>query len=78
MSGHLDLPGLFTPGDRIPFNRRLGRPHFRSDHCREETHFLHSRCAYRVLVHKPERKGPLRRPRNRQEGNIKMNLKEIR
>jgi hypothetical protein len=35
-------------------------------------------CACTVLVGKPERKGPLGKPRNRQEGNIKLELKEIR
>jgi hypothetical protein len=33
--------------------------------------------AYRVLVGKPDGKRPLRRPRCRWEGNIKMHLKEI-
>jgi hypothetical protein len=36
------------------------------------------RCAYRILVGKPEREGPLGWPRNRQEGYIKMILKDIR
>ena len=31
----------------------------------------------RVLVGKPERKGPLGRPRHRWKDNIKMNLKEV-
>jgi hypothetical protein len=35
------------------------------------------RDVYRVLVGKPEGKKPLGRPRNRWEGNIKMNLKEV-
>ena len=35
------------------------------------------RGAYRVLVGKPEGKGPIGRPRHRQEGNIKMDLKEV-
>jgi hypothetical protein len=35
------------------------------------------RVAYRVLVGKPERKGPLVRPRNRWEDNIKMDLQEV-
>jgi hypothetical protein len=34
--------------------------------------------AYRDLVGKPERKRPLVRPRHRWEGNIRMNLKEVR
>jgi hypothetical protein len=33
--------------------------------------------AYRVLVGKPERKRPLRRPRRRWEDNRKMDLREI-
>jgi len=36
------------------------------------------RCLYRVLVRKPEGKGPLGRPRPRGEDNIKMNLQEVR
>jgi hypothetical protein len=32
---------------------------------------------YRVLVGKPEGKGPLGRPRRRWEDNIKMNLQEV-
>jgi hypothetical protein len=32
---------------------------------------------YRVLVGKPEGKRPLRRPRCRWEGNIKMDLQEV-
>jgi hypothetical protein len=34
--------------------------------------------AYRVLVGRPEGKSPLERPRRRWEGNIKMELREIR
>ena len=33
--------------------------------------------AYRALVGKPEGKRPLRRPRRRWEGNIKMNLQKV-
>jgi len=33
--------------------------------------------AYRILMRKPERKGPLRRPRCRWENNIRMDLREI-
>jgi hypothetical protein len=36
------------------------------------------RGAYRVLVGKPEGKRPLGRPRHRWEGNIKMDLQEVR
>jgi hypothetical protein len=36
------------------------------------------RNAYRLLVGKPEGKRPLRRPRRRWVGNIKMDLGEIR
>jgi hypothetical protein len=36
-----------------------------------------NRNAYRVLVGKPEGKRPLRRPRRRWKGNIKMDLSEI-
>ena len=32
---------------------------------------------YRVLVGKPEGKGPLRRPRHRWDDNIKMDLQEV-
>jgi len=35
------------------------------------------RGVYRVLVGKPERKGPLGRPRRRWEDNIKMDLQEV-
>ena len=35
------------------------------------------RNAYRVLVGKPENKGPLGRPRRRREDNIKMDLREV-
>ena len=35
------------------------------------------RGAYRVLVRKPEGKGPLERPRLRWEDNIKMDLQEV-
>jgi hypothetical protein len=35
------------------------------------------RGVYRVLVGKPEEKGPLGRPRHRWEDNIKMDLKEV-
>jgi len=34
------------------------------------------RVVYRVLVRRPERKGPLGRPRRRWEENIKMDLRE--
>jgi hypothetical protein len=33
--------------------------------------------AYRILLGKPERKRPLRRPKRRWEANIKMDLREI-
>jgi hypothetical protein len=35
------------------------------------------RGAYRILVGKPEGKGPLGRPRCRCEDNIKMDLQEV-
>jgi hypothetical protein len=35
------------------------------------------RSVYRVLVERPERKRPLRRPRHRWEDNIKMDLRVI-
>jgi hypothetical protein len=35
------------------------------------------RNAYRILVGKPERKRPLRRPRRRWVDNIKIDLREI-
>jgi hypothetical protein len=35
------------------------------------------RGVYRVLVGKPERKRPLRRPRRRWEDNIRMDLQEV-
>jgi len=34
--------------------------------------------AYGILVVKPEGKRPLERPRRRREGNIRMDLREIR
>jgi len=37
-----------------------------------------TRNAYKILVGKPERKRPLRRPRHRWEVNIRLNLGEIR
>jgi len=36
-----------------------------------------TRCLYRVLVGKPDGKGPLGRPRHRWEGNIKMDIQEM-
>jgi hypothetical protein len=35
------------------------------------------RCIYRILVGKPERLRPLRRPRCRWEDNTKMDLQEV-
>jgi hypothetical protein len=35
------------------------------------------RGVYRILVGKPEGKGPLGRPRHRWEGNIKLDFREI-
>jgi hypothetical protein len=35
------------------------------------------RCAYRVLVGKPEGRRPIARPRLRWEDNIKMDLNEV-
>ena len=35
------------------------------------------RGVYRVLVGKPEGKGPLARPMRRWEGNIKMDLRDV-
>jgi len=35
------------------------------------------RGAYRILVGKPKRKGPLGRPNSRWEDNIKMDLHEV-
>jgi hypothetical protein len=35
------------------------------------------RKTYRILVRKPEEKGPLGRPRRRWEDNIKMGLRKI-
>jgi hypothetical protein len=35
------------------------------------------RNAYRILVAKPQGKGPLGRPRRKWVGNIKMDLREI-
>jgi hypothetical protein len=35
------------------------------------------RGVYRVLVGKPERKGPLGKPRRRWEDNIKVDLQEV-
>jgi hypothetical protein len=36
------------------------------------------RCAYKVLMGKPEEKRPLDRPRLRWKDNIKMGLQEVR
>ena len=41
------------------------------------TRLEQSRNTYRVLVEKPERERPLRRPRRRWEDNIKMVLREV-
>ena len=38
---------------------------------------MERRCVYRVLVGKPEGKGPLGTPRRRWEYNIKINLQEV-
>jgi hypothetical protein len=38
---------------------------------------MDKRNAYRILVRKPERKRPLRRPRGRWVDNMKINLREI-
>jgi hypothetical protein len=35
------------------------------------------RCAYNILVGRPERRRPLGRPRRRWEDNINMDLREI-
>jgi hypothetical protein len=35
------------------------------------------RCAYRILVGKPEGRRPLGKPRHRWEDNIKMDLQEV-
>jgi hypothetical protein len=35
------------------------------------------RCAYRILVGKPEGRRPLERPRRRWDDNIKMDLEEV-
>jgi len=49
---------------RIIKSRRLG--------------WLHgTRGAYRLVVGRPNGKGPLGRPRSRQEGNIKMDLQKV-
>ena len=37
-----------------------------------------SRGEYRVLVGKPEGKRPLGKPRNKWEGDIKMDIQEVR
>jgi hypothetical protein len=37
-----------------------------------------TRCAYKILMGKPETKRPLGRPRNKCVDNIKMDLREIR
>jgi len=41
------------------------------------THMGEGRGMYRVLVGKPEGKGPLGRPTRRWEDNIKMDLQEV-
>ena len=40
-------------------------------------HMGEGRGVFRVLVGKPEEKRPLRRPRWRWEGNIKMDFREV-
>jgi len=42
-----------------------------------ESHMGQSRCAYRVLVGKPEEKRPLQRARLRWEDNINVDLQEV-
>jgi hypothetical protein len=44
---------------------------------RELTCFIKRRNVYRVLVGKPEGKGPLGGPRRRWEDGIRMDLREI-
>jgi len=39
--------------------------------------YMGDRGAYRVLVGKPERKRPLRKPRHRRKDNIKMDIQEV-
>jgi hypothetical protein len=34
------------------------------------------RNAYKILVRKPEGKGPLRRPRHKRDNNIRLHLRE--
>jgi hypothetical protein len=41
------------------------------------THRGEMRNAYNILVRKLEGKRPLRRPRHRQEDNIRMDMKEV-
>jgi hypothetical protein len=41
-------------------------------------HIGHRRGVFRLLVGKPEGKGPLGRPRRRLEDNIKMDIQEIK
>jgi hypothetical protein len=42
------------------------------------THILEERLAYRVLVRKPERKKPLRRPKYKWEGgNTEIDLQKV-
>jgi hypothetical protein len=41
------------------------------------TREIEGRNVYRVLLGKPEGKRPLRRPRRRWEGGIKMDLREV-
>jgi hypothetical protein len=41
------------------------------------THVGKMRNVYKILIRKPEWKRPLRRPRHRLEGNLRMYLKEI-
>jgi hypothetical protein len=41
------------------------------------THMGERRCAYRILVGRPEGRRPLGRPRHRWEDNIKMDHQEV-
>jgi hypothetical protein len=43
---------------------------------RQETRTGHKRCAYKMMVRKPEGKRPLRRPWHRWEDNIRTDVRE--
>ena len=82
MLGNRVLRRIFRPNEEL--NDLTSSPNFiwvmKSRRMKWVGHVAHMeerRGAYRVLVGKPEEKGPLGRPRCRCEHNIKMDLQEV-